>query len=56
MELYGYLVEDTSQVNNSVLESKGISSGTGKYEFDCTITGIDSLRQEELKDKGILSS
>ncbi|MBF1046339.1 MAG: ABC transporter permease, partial [Peptostreptococcus sp.] len=39
-----------------VLESKGISSSRDKYEFDCIITGIDSLRQEELKDKGILSS
>lgn len=56
MELYGYLFVDSSQVNNSVLESKGISSSRGKYEFDCNITGIDSLRQGELKDKGILSS
>lgn len=54
LNIYGYLVCDVGLVNESYLSNKAISQKKGEYEFDCTITGIDSTREKELEKMGIM--
>ncbi|WP_373215328.1 FtsX-like permease family protein [Peptostreptococcus anaerobius] len=49
LNIYGYLVCDVGLVNESYLSNNAISQKKGEYEFDCTITGIDSTREKELE-------
>lgn len=54
LNIYGYLVCDVGLVNESYLSNNAISQKKGEYEFDCTITGIDSTREKELEKMGIM--
>lgn len=55
LEIYGYISPNLNMMNKNILSMYAINSKKqDRYEFDCTITGIDTAREKELESKGIL--
>lgn len=55
LEVYGYVSPDLNRIDKNTLSMYAINpKKQDKYEFDCTITGIDTAREKELESKGIL--